>query len=61
MPVPVPLADPRLGRNERRYAEDPLLCAKLPALHTLGMRGPDEDRLRIAPVMLWGELGQQST
>jgi beta-glucosidase len=55
IPLPVPLEDPRLGRNEHRYAEDPLLCAKLAALHTLGLRGPDEDRLRTAPVMWWGE------
>jgi beta-glucosidase len=55
MPVPVPLEDPRLGRNEHRYAEDPLLCAKLAALHTLGVRGPDQARIRAAPVMWWGE------
>ncbi|WP_273941187.1 glycoside hydrolase family 3 C-terminal domain-containing protein [Kutzneria chonburiensis] len=55
MPAPVPLEDPRLGRNEHRYAEDPLLCAKLAALHTAGLRGPDDEQLRTAPVMWWGE------
>jgi beta-glucosidase len=55
MPAPVPLEDPRLGRNEHRYAEDPLLCAKLAALHTAGLRGPDADQLLTAPVMWWGE------
>ncbi|MEV6609582.1 glycoside hydrolase family 3 C-terminal domain-containing protein [Kutzneria sp. NPDC051319] len=55
MPVAVPIEDPRLGRNEHRYAEDPLLCAKLSALHTVGLRGPDAGRLRVAPVLWWGE------
>ena len=55
MPIAIPLEDPRLGRNEHRYAEDPLLCAKLAALHTLGLRGPDQDRLHTAPVLWWGE------
>jgi beta-glucosidase len=55
MPAPIPLEDPRLGRNEHRYAEDPLLCAKLAALHTAGLRGPDDEQLLTAPVMWWGE------
>ncbi|MEV6607084.1 glycoside hydrolase family 3 C-terminal domain-containing protein [Kutzneria sp. NPDC051319] len=55
IPVPVPLEDPRLGRNDQRYGEDPLLCAKLAALHALGMRGADEGRTRVAPVLWWGD------
>ncbi|EWM12256.1 glycoside hydrolase family 3 C-terminal domain-containing protein [Kutzneria sp. 744] len=33
------LRDPRLGRNELGYAEDPLLAARLAAAHLFGMSG----------------------
>ncbi|MFC1421065.1 glycoside hydrolase family 3 C-terminal domain-containing protein [Streptacidiphilus cavernicola] len=50
-PVVNLLRDPRWGRNEEGYAEDPLLTARLGDAYCRGMAGDDPDRLRTAPIL----------
>ncbi|MFC1429254.1 glycoside hydrolase family 3 C-terminal domain-containing protein [Streptacidiphilus sp. N1-3] len=50
-PVVNLLRDPRWGRNEEGYAEDPLLTARLGAAYCRGMAGDHPDRLRTAPIL----------
>ncbi|WP_055556815.1 glycoside hydrolase family 3 protein [Streptomyces sp. NBRC 110028] len=45
------LRDPRWGRNEEGYAEDPYLTSALAAAYTRGLRGDHPDRWRTAPVL----------
>lgn len=45
------LRDPRWGRNEEGYAEDPLLTARLGDAFCRGMAGDDPDHLRTAPIL----------
>ncbi|MFD7502009.1 glycoside hydrolase family 3 C-terminal domain-containing protein [Streptomyces sp. NPDC059850] len=45
------LRDPRWGRNEEGYAEDPYLTSTLAAAYTRGLRGDHPDRWRTAPVL----------
>ncbi|MFI0779082.1 glycoside hydrolase family 3 C-terminal domain-containing protein [Streptomyces sp. NPDC021212] len=45
------LRDPRWGRNEEGYAEDPYLTSALAAAYTRGLRGDHPDRRRTAPVL----------
>ncbi|MFC0548300.1 glycoside hydrolase family 3 protein [Kutzneria chonburiensis] len=53
-PVGRPLQDPRRGPGRAAYAEDPLLCSRLGSAFTLGLRGPDPERIRTAPVIRKG-------
>jgi len=53
-PVGRPLQDPRRGPDRATYAEDPLLCSRLGTAYTLGLRGPDPERIRTAPVIRKG-------
>ncbi len=50
-PVVNPLRDPRWGRNEEGYAEDPLLTARMATAYASGLRGTDPTRLRTAPTL----------
>jgi beta-glucosidase len=50
-PVVNLLRDPRWGRNEEGYAEDPLLTARLADAFCRGMAGDDPEFLRTAPVL----------
>ncbi|MFD0257168.1 glycoside hydrolase family 3 C-terminal domain-containing protein [Kitasatospora indigofera] len=50
-PVVNLLRDPRWGRNEEGYAEDPLLTARLADTFCRGLAGDDPDHLRTAPVL----------
>lgn len=50
-PVVNLLRDPRWGRNEEGYAEDPYLTSALAAAYTHGLRGDDPARWRTAPVL----------
>ncbi|WP_254716443.1 glycoside hydrolase family 3 protein [Actinomadura sp. WMMB 499] len=50
-PVVNLLRDPRWGRNEEGYSEDPLLTGLLATGYGRGMRGDDPDRLKAAPVL----------
>ncbi|MFI0735599.1 glycoside hydrolase family 3 C-terminal domain-containing protein [Streptomyces sp. NPDC021225] len=50
-PVVNLLRDPRWGRNEEGYAEDPYLTSALATAYTRGLRGDDPDRWRTAPVL----------
>jgi beta-glucosidase len=50
-PVVNLLRDPRWGRNEEGYSEDPLTTARLGAAFCRGMAGDDPDHLRTAPVL----------
>ncbi|MFK4272288.1 glycoside hydrolase family 3 C-terminal domain-containing protein [Streptomyces milbemycinicus] len=50
-PVVNLLRDPRWGRNEEGYAEDPYLTSALAAAYTRGLRGDDPVRWRTAPVL----------
>ncbi|TDB87739.1 glycoside hydrolase family 3 protein [Actinomadura sp. 7K534] len=50
-PVVNPLRDPRWGRNEEGYSEDPLLTGLLATAYGHGMQGDDPDHLRTAPVL----------
>ncbi|WP_063728374.1 glycoside hydrolase family 3 protein [Streptomyces sp. RTd22] len=50
-PVVNLLRDPRWGRNEEGYAEDPYLTSALAAAYTRGLRGDHPDRWRTAPVL----------
>lgn len=45
------LRDPRWGRNEEGYAEDPLLTARLADVFCRGLAGDDPDHLRTAPIL----------
>lgn len=50
-PVVNLLRDPRWGRNEEGYAEDPLLSARLGHAYCRGLAGDDPERLRTAPIL----------
>lgn len=50
-PVVNLLRDPRWGRNEEGYAEDPLLTAVMATAYTRGLRGDDPRYLRTAPTL----------
>ncbi|GAA3452137.1 glycoside hydrolase family 3 C-terminal domain-containing protein [Dactylosporangium matsuzakiense] len=50
-PVVNPLRDPRWGRNEEGYSEDPLATAELAIAYCAGLRGPDPHVWRTAPVL----------
>ncbi|WP_371478639.1 glycoside hydrolase family 3 C-terminal domain-containing protein [Kitasatospora sp. NBC_00315] len=50
-PVVNLLRDPRWGRNEEGYAEDPLLTARLADSFCRGLAGEDPDHLRTAPIL----------
>jgi beta-glucosidase len=45
------LRDPRWGRNEEGYAEDPLLTATMGAAYSWGLRGDHPRYLRTAPTL----------
>ncbi|GAA2295978.1 glycoside hydrolase family 3 C-terminal domain-containing protein [Streptomyces violaceusniger] len=45
------LRDPRWGRNEEGYAEDPYLTSALATAYTRGLRGDHPERWRTAPVL----------
>lgn len=42
--------DPRWGRGQETYGEDPVLTARLAVAYVRGLQGPDPDRLRAAAV-----------
>lgn len=50
-PVVNLLRDPRWGRNEEGYSEDPYLTARIAIAYGHGIQGDDPDRLRAAPVL----------
>ncbi|MEU5991055.1 glycoside hydrolase family 3 C-terminal domain-containing protein [Spirillospora sp. NPDC047418] len=50
-PVVNLLRDPRWGRNEEGYSEDPLLTGLLATAYGHGMQGDDPDHLKTAPVL----------
>ncbi|MER7277015.1 glycoside hydrolase family 3 C-terminal domain-containing protein [Dactylosporangium sp. NPDC000244] len=50
-PVVNPLRDPRWGRNEEGYSEDPLATAELAIAYCTGLRGRHPDVWRTAPVL----------
>ena len=50
-PVVNPLRDPRWGRNEEGFAEDPWLTGVLGAAYARGLRGDDPRYLRTAPTL----------
>jgi beta-glucosidase len=50
-PVVNPLRDPRWGRNEEGYAEDPWLTGVLSTAYSDGLRGDDPRWLRTAPTL----------
>ncbi|MGX7828021.1 glycoside hydrolase family 3 C-terminal domain-containing protein [Actinokineospora sp. 24-640] len=50
-PVVNLLRDPRWGRNEEGYAEDPHLTGAISTAYGHGIQGEDPDRLRAAPVL----------
>nr|WP_214668760.1 glycoside hydrolase family 3 C-terminal domain-containing protein [Streptomyces sabulosicollis] len=50
-PTVNPLRDPRWGRNEEGYAEDPYLTSALATAYTRGLRGDHPERWRTAPVL----------
>ncbi len=50
-PVVNPLRDPRWGRNEEGYAEDPLLTAIMGVAYSVGLRGDHPTYLRTAPTL----------
>ncbi len=45
------LRDPRWGRNEEGYAEDPCLTSALATAYTRGLRGDHPERWRTAPIL----------
>jgi beta-glucosidase len=50
-PVVNPLRDPRWGRNEEGYSEDPLLTGATATAYGHGLQGDDPDHLRTAPTL----------
>ncbi|TDQ50768.1 glycoside hydrolase family 3 protein [Actinorugispora endophytica] len=50
-PVVNPLRDPRWGRNEEGYSEDPWLTGLLATAYARGLAGDDPDRLATAPTL----------
>ncbi|GAA3217710.1 glycoside hydrolase family 3 protein [Actinocorallia longicatena] len=50
-PVVNLLRDPRWGRNEEGYSEDPYLTGRLSTAVGQGMQGDDPDHLKTAPVL----------
>ncbi|MFY1661909.1 beta-glucosidase family protein [Micromonospora sp. WMMD1274] len=50
-PVVNPLRDPRWGRNEEGWSEDPWLTGRLATAYALGLRGDHPIRLRTAPTL----------
>ncbi|MEH0971694.1 glycoside hydrolase family 3 C-terminal domain-containing protein [Micromonospora sp. CPCC 205546] len=50
-PVVNPLRDPRWGRNEEGWSEDPWLTGRLATAYAQGLRGEHPDRLRTAPTV----------
>ncbi|GIH24485.1 beta-glucosidase [Acrocarpospora phusangensis] len=50
-PVVNLLRDPRWGRNEEGYSEDPLLTGAISTAYGTGITGDDPDHLRAAPVL----------
>ncbi|GAA3337332.1 glycoside hydrolase family 3 protein [Amorphoplanes nipponensis] len=50
-PVVNPLRDPRWGRNEEGYSEDPLLTGAIATAYGRGLEGDDPAHLRTAPTL----------
>src|SRR6266540_3127768 len=50
-PVVNPLRDPRWGRNEEGYSEDPYLTGSLSTAYGTGLTGGDPDHLKTAPTL----------
>ncbi|GIE90626.1 glycoside hydrolase family 3 protein [Actinoplanes regularis] len=50
-PVVNLLRDPRWGRNEEGYSEDPLLSGAIATAYGRGLQGDDPDRLKTAPTL----------
>ncbi len=50
-PVVNLLRDPRWGRNEEGYSEDPLLTGAISTAYGHGIQGEDPDHLKAAPVL----------
>ncbi|MCF6470766.1 carbohydrate-binding protein [Nonomuraea sp. MG754425] len=50
-PVVDLLRDPRAGRNEEGYSEDPLLTGAISTAYGKGLQGDDPDHLKTAPVL----------
>ncbi|GAA4601937.1 beta-glucosidase [Actinoplanes octamycinicus] len=50
-PVVNPLRDPRWGRNEEGYSEDPLLSGTIATAYGRGLQGDDPAHLRTAPTL----------
>ena len=50
-PVVNLLRDPRWGRNEEGYSEDPTLTSATATAYGSGMEGPDPDHLQAAPTL----------
>ncbi|MEV0131084.1 glycoside hydrolase family 3 C-terminal domain-containing protein [Dactylosporangium sp. NPDC050688] len=50
-PVVNPLRDPRWGRNEEGYSEDPYATAQLAVAYCTGLRGPHPSVWRTTPVL----------
>ncbi|MDG4797744.1 glycoside hydrolase family 3 C-terminal domain-containing protein [Micromonospora sp. WMMD1082] len=50
-PVVNPLRDPRWGRNEEGWSEDPWLTGRLATAYAEGLRGDHPERLRTAPTV----------
>ncbi|MEU7999155.1 glycoside hydrolase family 3 C-terminal domain-containing protein [Micromonospora sp. NPDC049060] len=50
-PVVNPLRDPRWGRNEEGWSEDPWLTGRLATAYAQGLRGDHPQRLRTAPTV----------
>ncbi|MBG0561031.1 glycoside hydrolase family 3 protein [Actinoplanes aureus] len=50
-PVVNLLRDPRWGRNEEGYSEDPLLSGAIATAYGHGLQGDDPDHLKVAPTL----------
>ncbi|MEU7901663.1 glycoside hydrolase family 3 C-terminal domain-containing protein [Actinoplanes sp. NPDC049118] len=50
-PVVNPLRDPRWGRNEEGYSEDPLLTGAISTAYGRGLQGDDPGHLKTAPTL----------
>ncbi|MEU4221041.1 glycoside hydrolase family 3 C-terminal domain-containing protein [Actinoplanes sp. NPDC026623] len=50
-PVVNPLRDPRWGRNEEGYSEDPLLTGAISTAYGKGLQGDDPDHLKTAATL----------